>query len=415
MQPCFFKINDLLYNMQINVINDTETRIQLENREIILLGTAHISKDSVSEVSTKIVDEKPNTVCVEIDAARYKTMTEGQNWENMNITQILKEKKGFLLVANLVLSSFQKRMGVDVGVMPGEEMMVAIKCAKENNIDFILADRNVHITLRRAWAKSSFMGKSKLLSALLGSVFTKEELTPEDIEKLKERSALNNMMEELANYLPTVKEVLIDERDQFLASNIFTAKGEKILAIVGAGHVPGILEQLQKMENDSALLETDSINEVPKTKLWKNILTVAVPLLILTGIGVISYFVGGKEAITNLSLGWILGNAFFSGLGALIALGNPLSILVAAIAAPITSLGIPISSGVPAGIVESIVRKPRVTDFTSLSQDILSIKTIYKNRVTRSLLVFFLASVGSLIGTYIGFPLFAIILDKISL
>ncbi len=393
--------------MEIKIINDTETRISLSNREIVLLGTAHISKESVDEVTSKIIEEKPNAVCVEIDEARFKTLREGQNWDNMNVTKILKEKKGFLLVANLVLSSFQKRMGVDVGVTPGEEMMAAIKVAEENNFPVVLADRNVHVTLRRAWAKSSFSGKSKLLGALLGSAFSKEELAAEDIEKLKERSALDNMMDELADYLPTVKEVLIDERDQYLASSIFNAKGEKILAVVGAGHVPGIIKTLEKLEQEAAAVDINAINVVPPTPKWKTALSIAIPVLILGGICALSFCFKGPEGIKDVSLGWFIGNALFSGLGALIALGNPISILVAAVAAPITSLGIPISSGVIAGIVEASIRKPRVSDLTNLTVDIQSAKGVYRNRVTRSLLVFLLASIGSLIGTYIGFPLFA--------
>lgn len=393
--------------MKIELIHDTETRIHLPGRTLILLGTAHISQESVTEVSNRIVEEHPSSVCVEIDSARYQTLTEGQNWENMNITQILKQKKGFLLIANLILSSFQKRMGVDVGVKPGQEMMAAIQVANDNGIPVVLADRDIHITLRRAWALSSFWGKAKLLSALIASVFTKEELAPDDIEKLKERSALDNMMNELSDYLPAVKTVLIDERDQFLAHSIFHAAGDKTLAIVGAGHVPGILKNIEALDADADAIPTETINTVPKTSLFKKICNVLIPVAVIAAICGISFAVKGFDGLKITSIGWLAGNAVFSGLGALLALGNPLSVLIAAVAAPITSLGIPISSGVIAGIAESLIRKPKVTDFTNLSSDILSVKGIYRNRVTRSLLVFFLASVGSLIGTYLGFPLFS--------
>lgn len=385
--------------MEIREINDTETRVTLQGREIIILGTAHISEHSVDEVTDTIVREKPDSVCVEIDSARYRTLTEGRSWENMNITRILKEKKGFLLIANLVLSSFQKRMGVDVGVTPGEEMIAAIRCCKEHDIPFVLADRDVQITLRRAWAKSGFIGRGKLMASLIGSIFAKEELSRDDIEKLKERSALSVMMDELAAYLPTVKEVLIDERDQYLASNIFKSDGKKVVVVVGAGHVPGMLKQLERMEKDAAVAERKSLDIVPGPGLLRRASHFLVPVLLIAALILVT-LLSGTEGLKTLTLNWFLFNGVFSALGAAIAVGHPVSIIVAFIAAPITSAGIPVSSGVVAGIVESMLRKPAVKDLSTLSDDILTLKGIYSNRVTRSLLVFFLASIGSIIGTW---------------
>lgn len=387
--------------MEIKEINDTETRVMINNREIIILGTAHISEHSVEEVTEKIISEKPDTVCVEIDEARYKTLTEGSSWENMDVTRILKEKKGFLLIANLVLSSFQKRMGVDVGVTPGEEMIAAIKCSQENNVPFVLADRNVQITLRRAWAKSGIVGKAKLLASLGGSIFAKEELSKEDIEKLKERSALSVMMDELANYLPTVKEVLIDERDQYLASSIFTSKGKKVIVVVGAGHVPGMLKQLEKMEIDSSAAEKEHLDIVPKSSILTKLSHLIIPAILI----VIGYFgvkFKGVDQLRTMTVTWILLNGIFSALGAAIAAGHPLSVLVSFLVAPISSLGIPVSSGMFSGVVESMMRKPTVKDFNALSADILTIKGAYRNRVTRSLMVFMFASLGSFIGTVVA-------------
>lgn len=386
--------------MKINELSDTKTEITINTKKILIIGTAHISDTSVNEVMESIEQQKPDNICVELDEGRYKTIVEGNNWEQMNVSKILKEKKGFLLIANLVLSSFQKRMGVDVGTKPGEEMLQAITCAKEKNIPFTLADRNVHITLRRAWVKSGIIGKAKLLTALLGSIFTKEELDKETVEKLKERSALNMMMEELSAYLPAVKEVLIDERNQYLASNIYKAEGEKIIAVVGAGHVPGLIEELKKIENDSSYADQiKSIDVVPCSRWWQKAVNFVVPTLLLAAIAYVSY-AKGIQGFAKLTIAWFFWNALTSGIGAIIALGNPLSILTAMIAAPFTSLGIPISSGVFAGIVESFIRKPKVEDMNRLTTDILTVKGVYKNRITRSLLVFFFSSVGSMIGTW---------------
>ena len=387
--------------MNINEINDTETRVQLKNKEIIILGTAHISEHSVEEVTSKIIDEKPDTVCIEIDKARYKTMTEGRSWENMDITKILKEKKGFLLIANLVLSSFQKRMGVDVGVTPGKEMISAIECSKENNIPFVLADRDVQITLRRAWAKSGLAGRAKLLASLGGSIFAKEELTKEDIEKLKERSSLSLMMDELAKYLPAVKETLIDERDKYLSSNVFKAKGKKVIVVVGAGHVPGMLKQLKSMEENEQNADTTELDKVPKGSFLARLSHLIVPVALIV-IGILGVKFKGIDQLKEMTVTWVLFNGIFSALGAVIAIGHPLSVIVSFLVAPISSLGIPVSSGMFSGIVESMLRKPTVKDFNALSDDILSIKGAYKNKVTRSLLVFLFASIGSMVGTIVA-------------
>lgn len=388
--------------MKITEISNTQTQLTLKDKVITLLGTAHISQESTNEVKAFISDKKPDAVCVELDEGRYKTISEGQNWEQMNIAKILRQKKGFLLIANLILSSFQKRMGIDVGTKPGQEMISAIECAKENNIPFTLCDRNVHITLRRAWANSSFMGKSKLLSALFGSLFSKEDLSKEDLEKLKEKTALSAMLDELAQYLPTVKKVLIDERDQYLATNIFNTPGKNILAVVGAGHVKGLISHIELLsENQSSAQNIEELCTIPKRKWWSKALHLVIPALII-GAFCYGWIAFGFKGFAQLSATWIFWNSLLSGLGALIALGNPLSILVAALSAPITSLGIPISSGILAGITESLIRKPKVQDVTNISQDMQTVKGVYKNRITRALLLFFLATLGSAIGTWVA-------------
>lgn len=388
--------------MKITELSNTQTVISLKGKTITLLGTAHISQESTEEVISFIENKKPDAICVELDEGRYKTISEGQNWQQMNIAKILREKKGFLLIANLILSSFQKRMGIDVGSKPGQEMISAIECAKNNNIPFTLCDRNIHTTLRRAWANSNFIGKCKLLSALFGSLFSKEDLSKEDLEKLKEKTALSAMLEELSQYLPTVKKVLIDERDQYLATNIFKTEGKNILAVVGAGHVKGLVSHIQLLNDGTEqITEIEHLNIIPKKRWWAKAFHFIIPTLII-GAFCYGWIVFGFKGFAKLSATWIFWNALLSGVGALIALGNPLSILVAAISAPITSLGLPISSGILAGIVESLIRKPKVQDVTNISQDMMSIKGVYKNRITRALLLFFLASLGSAIGTWVA-------------
>ena len=383
--------------------SDTITRVNVNGREIILLGTAHVSRESVEEVSRVIREEAPGRVCVEIDAARYKTMTEGQNWEAMNVSQVLRQRKGFLLLSNLVLASFQRRIGKDLGVNPGEEMKAAIATAEELGIPFAFVDREINVTLRRAWSRSSFWGKNKMFAALLGSAITKEKLDEAQIEELKSKSALDGMMDELAGFLPSVKEVLIDERDRYLATKIFETTEERVVAVVGAGHVKGITQWLDKLRREEVDTDLSAIEELPtpsRARKWLPWLIPAAILALLVG-GVLR---SGWHTAVSMIWVWVLVHGGLSALGAILALSHPLTILIAFVASPITSLNPTIGVGIVTGIAEAYFRKPRVVDFENLHEDILSVKGFFRNRFTHILIVFFFSSIGSAIGTFIGIP-----------
>ncbi len=383
--------------------SETLTRLKLGEREIILVGTAHVSRDSVEEVSRVIRSEQPGRVCVEIDAARYRTMTEGQSWASLNIGQVIRQKKSFLLLANLVLASFQRRMGAELGVQPGEEMKAAARTAEELGIPYSFADREVTITLRRAWAGSSLWNKNKMLAALLTSAVSREKLNEEEIERLKKRSALDDMMEELAGFLPSVKQVLIDERDRYLATRIFEAQEQKIVAVVGAGHVKGISAWLERLAEGKATLDITELDTVPEAgrirKLVPWIIPAAIGALIIAG-----FFRGGWHGALSLLWKWIVANGGLAAIGSLLALSHPLTLLVAFVGAPIATLNPFIGIGMLTGVVEAFLRKPRVSDFENLSDDIQSLRGFYRNRVTHILLVFLLSSVGGMIGNFIALP-----------
>lgn len=386
--------------------SDTITRITVgsedDTREIILIGTAHVSKESAEEVSRVIMEEKPDNVCVEIDASRYKAMKSGSNWESLDIFKIIKEKKSFLMLANLALSSFQRKIGQSLDIKPGEEMKKAVETAEAIGIPYTFADREIQTTLRRAWAKTGFLGKNKLLSALLGSIFIKEKISKEEIENLKKRSELDSMMEELADYLPTVKEVLIDERDQYLASNIFFAHGKKIAAVVGAGHVPGIIKWIEKFEGGEKK-DLTAIDIVPQPGSISKVLPWIIPAIVAALI-IAGFFISGTEKSISMIISWVLINGSLSALGALIALAHPLTIVLSFVAAPITSMNPTIGVGFFTGLCEAFLRKPRVKDLENLHNDILTFKGFIRNRVTHILIVFVLSSLGSSIGTFIALP-----------
>ena len=384
-------------------MSETITRLSLADREIILLGTAHVSRESIEDARRMIREERPDEVFIEIDAARYKSLTEKGTWENLNLTQVLKSGRGFFLLANLVLSSFQKKLGSDLGVSPGEEMLAAIREAEASQIPFTFCDRDIQITLRRAWGKSSFWGKNKILAVMLSSVFSNEKLDEAEIEKLKQKNAMQSMLEELAEFLPSVKEVLIDERDRYIATRIFAGRAKKNLAVIGAGHAEGIVRNLRALQEKTLSPELSSLEALPPKGRLARLLPYLIPAIIL-GLIVAGFFRHGLSLSLAMLWKWILVNGTLSALGALAALAHPLTIAASFVAAPITSMNPTIGVGIFSGLIELALRKPRVTDFESLPRDLLSVRGFFKNRITHILLVFFFSSLGSAIGTFIGIP-----------
>ncbi|HOV94674.1 MAG TPA: TraB/GumN family protein, partial [Spirochaetales bacterium] len=316
---------------------NTVRTIELKSRKIILVGTAHISHESVVEVSDLIRQENPGRVCVELDQNRYQSMMQGSSWENLDLRKVLKEKKGFFMLANLALSGFQKRMGEGVGAKPGEEMVAAIKTAEELGIPWSTCDREISITLRRAWAKSNFWNKCKLLASLISSAFTDEKLSAEEIEKLKETSELEQMMNELADYLPSVKTVLIDERDRYLASKIYETKEPVVLAVIGAGHMAGIERWLHKLDSGEISADTSDIDFVPPSSKWTKVAGWIIPAAIVALI-VASFVKTGLQGGLNTTLQWILWNGSLSAIGSALCLAHPLTIVVSFIMAPLATL-----------------------------------------------------------------------------
>ena len=378
-------------------------KLQLKDREIILLGTAHVSKESIKDVQTVIREECPDCVCVELDETRYRALTSKEAWQQIDIAAILKEGKGFLLLANLVLSSFQRRLGADLGVRPGDEMKAAVEVSKELNIKTELADRPIHTTLKRAWAKNKGFGKAKLLATLFSAAFTNEKLDAAEIERLKNQSAMDTMMEEMAEYLPNVKEVLIDERDRYLASKIWESGGKKTVAVLGAGHLPGTEKFLKELEAGTKTTDVSDISSVPPASAAKKIAAWVFPAAII-GLIVAGFFKGGGAKTGELLTSFILWNGGLSAIGALIALGHPLSVLVSFLGAPITTINPFLGIGLISGLVQAWAKKPRIKDMEELTQDAAGLRGWYKNRITKVLLVFALSSLGSAIGTFITVP-----------
>ncbi len=397
--------------MKVENISDTINRITIGDREIILIGTAHVSHESVNEVKETIENENPDRVCIEIDEGRYQSIIDTESWKKLDIHQALKQKKGFLMIASLILGSFQKKIGADIGIKPGEEMKIAAEAAIEKGIPFTFSDRAIQITLQRAWAKSNLWNKMKLLASLIASAFSTESVDKSDIEELKNSNALQGMMEELANYLPSVKEVLIDERDRFLATSIFNTTEKKVVAVVGAGHGPGILQWIEKLDKKEVSNDVSDISVIPPKRKYEKAIPWIIPFVIV-GIIAFGFLRSGVDVGLHMILIWVLANGIPSALGATIALAHPLTILISFVAAPITSMNPTIGVGFVSGLLESSFRKPRISDLENLQDDAGSVKGWYRNRVMRILLVFLLSSLGSAIGTWWAIPHLSIILGS---
>jgi len=378
--------------------NNDKHLLEFEDKKIILLGTAHVSKNSVELVSTVIDEEKPDTVSVELCDSRYQSMTNKDRWQNMDLLKVIKEKKAFVLLSNLMLAAFQKKIGDKFGVRPGEEMLRAIEAAKKVEADIHLADRDIRVTLSRTWRLMSLWTKTKLLAHILMSLGEAGKIEEEDVERIKNQDVLESLLSEIGQTLPEIKEILIDERDQYLAHKIRTAPGKRIVAVVGAGHVPGIKKYWHKK------IDIERLEQIPPKGKLTAFLKWAIPSAIILFIG-IGFYAAGAHAGTQMIKWWILANAILAGLGAGIALAHPVTVLSAVAASPLTSLNPMIAAGWVAGLVEVFFGKPKVRDFERLPDDILSVKGFWKNKITRILLVVVFTNMGSALGTFVAIPL----------
>ena len=374
--------------------SDNVHQIEMDGRQIILIGTAHVSKKSAEEVKELIEAEIPDTVCVELCESRYQNISDANRWKNTNIVQVIKDGQALLLLVNLILSSYQKKMAEQFGIKPGQEMIQGIASAKDIESTLWLADRDIKTTMMRIWRSISLWGKIKLFFQFILSMFIEEEISEEELEKMKSDDMLTSALNELAQSFPQIKSILIDERDKYLAQRIKDAPGDKVVAVLGAGHIPGIKRELA---NEHDLQELSKVSPPSKTK---KIVAWAIPVIILALIA--STFSVDKSAGIDQIIAWILWNGTLSALGALLSCAHPLAILTAFIASPLSSLNPLLAAGWFAGLVEAIIRKPKVEDFEKMAEEINTLRGFWRNKVTHILLVVVFANVGSSLGAMIG-------------
>ncbi|UCG58678.1 MAG: TraB/GumN family protein [Phycisphaerales bacterium] len=379
----------------VNELSERVSLVNVDGRDIYLVGTAHVSAESVEDVRDTIEKVSPDTVCVELCKARHQALTQPDNWHKLDIFKVIKKKKAVFLLTQLIATSFYRQLGEKLGVQPGAEMLEGVRLAEEKNATLVLADRNIEITLKRVWGYLGFWNKLKLMLHITMGIFSGEEIDAETIEELKKRDQLEAIMAEFAEKFPEIKRRLIDERDTYLAQKIRKAPGKTIVAVVGAAHIPGIKNHIQADEPLNELVQIPARSRVSKILKW------GVPAVILALIVYGFFKDGAAHSVENIYI-WILVNGILSAAGAAVALAHPLTILSAFLGAPLTSLNPMIAAGWVAGLVQAWIKRPTVDDFDDLSNAIRSVKGFWTNPVTKILLIVALANLGSVIGTYIA-------------
>ena len=375
-------------------MSENIVKLDYKDKQIYLVKTAHVSKNSIEDVRECFEMVKPDTICIEIDDQRYDRLQNPEKWLETDIVKVIKDKQVLYLLVTLVLSSFQKRVANSMDSTSGGEMLEGIRLAKENNLNLVLADRSVKTTFSRIWYSLTGKEKFNLITGLINSIFEDEDISEEDLANLKQADVLQAALLDIGKHFPTVKKVLVDERDQYLCQKIKTAKGKTIMAIIGAAHAKGIQENL---DND---IDIEKLDKVEKRKGLSTYLKYLIPLVFI-GLIIYTIFKNRDLGISQI-ISWTLWHGSLSAFGVLCAKGHPLSILTAFVMAPLTSLNPLLASGWFAGLMEAYLRKPKVKDFEDITNDISDIKGFWKNGVTRILLVVIFANLFSSLGTFIS-------------
>ncbi len=391
------------------MLNDLK-RLEIDGKKVILLGTAHVSKESVKLVEKTIEEESPDIVAVELCDRRQKSLANEKKWSETEINKVVRDGNAYLFLMQLLLSNLQRRIGEGLGIRPGAEMLKALEIAERKGLTVALVDRDINITLKRAFSRMSLKEKSRIFIDLLSGVFDDGEINEELLEKLKEKDMITEMMEDLGREIPSAKEVLVDERDRYIANRILNLRAKKVLAVVGAGHVDGIKRILESNSKSREELDNElyKLGGIPSKKSRIRLIAYVIPAIFIAIVGY-GFYAHGVSLTLNILWKWFLINGTLSAIGVLLAMGHPLSAITAFLAAPFTSLNPTIAAGWFAGITETWVRKPRVRDIEGLLR-LNSVSDYWRNRVTRILLVVAFANIGSSVGTFIALPYLAAML-----
>lgn len=378
--------------------------VQVGATQFTLLGTAHVSKASADEVRRLITSQEFDAVAVELCAGRFKALQDPDSLAKLDLFQVLKEGKAGLVAANLALGSFQQRVAEEEGIQPGAEMLVALEEAQKINLPLLAIDRDLGVTLKRIYTRVPWWQRASLIMGLVTSLFSKEKVGTHEIEKLKQGDMLEYAFADFAAESQLLHTSLIAERDTYMALRLQQEMAKqpykKVLVVVGAGHLQGLVSNLQRFQPADPQPELDVLCHLPPKKKWLKVIPWLIVAVIVAGF--VLGFSQDKALGTQMIINWILINGGLAALGAIMAAGHPLTILASFLAAPITSLNPTIGVGFVSAGVELYLRKPKVEDFSAVRKDTVKISGWWKNRVARTLLVFIFTTLGSALGTYIG-------------
>jgi len=378
------------------------SKLKLGKTEVIMLGTAHVSRESVADVERAIEFEKPDRVLIELDEGRAKNLRDPDHWKHMDIVQVIKSGKIYLLFSSILLSIFQKKMGDRLTSAPGAEFKRAIEVAEAKKLAIEFIDREIRITLKRAWQSVGFFGKMRLMSELIASLFVTEDMQKDDIEKLKEKDALQSLLDSLPPAFRKIREIIIDERDQYMAQKVrdTVLHGKKqprrVLVVIGAGHLRGMAEALQTEHNMNAL------TFIKEAKVWRSLAAFLAPIVII--VALLTYFTlsGNKTLDIAATLkAWIIIKCSVTAVVTVIWSPHILAYLAGILVSPVSTFLPVIKSGWVAALLEAMYRKPEVTDFESMPEATTRFKSFYRNRIFRIFMVFFLGQFSSMLGYWV--------------
>ena len=401
--------NENIENIELEKTYDIDEpleRLELNGVNHTILGTAHVSKTSAEAVKTLIESGDFDAVAIELDHSRFSALSNPAAYAEMDLFKIIRQGKAGAIAASLALGAFQQRIAEQMGIEPGQEMRQAISSARAANIPILLIDREIGTTLRRVYANVPWWKRITLFSGIIASVFSNEKVSEEDIENLKQGDMLEATFSEFAENSQDLFKPLIAERDQFMSAQLRKQtvfnnepKYKNVLSVIGAGHLKGLVNHL-KTDSDDPNQAISELNELPAPSFWPKLIPWLIVAIILAGF--VIGFMRSPEIGVNIIKDWFLINGVLSAIGAAIAMAHPLTIAASFLAAPFTSLNPTIGAGVVAAAVELWLRKPSVADFQNLRTDVTSVRGWWKNKVSKTLLVFFLASLGSAIGTFLA-------------
>ncbi len=394
--------------MTTNTDQEPLVDIQIGDSRVTLLGTAHVSRASAEKVKELLATDEYDAVAVELCPSRYNALIDPDSLARMDLFRVMREGKVPMVMASLALGAYQQRMAEQFDIEPGAEQREAIHAARQTHRPVLLIDREIGTTLKRVARAVPWWKRFMLFSGLIASVVSNDEVSEEEIERLKEGDILETTFAQFAAEQKDLFGPLIDERDQYMAARLLEEvrrQGhENVLAVVGAGHLKGLQRYLQEgIDEPSGRITT--LDAIPAPAVWPKLIPWLIVALILVGFAI--GFSRSPDLGWQMVVDWVLINGGLSALGTVLAAGHPLSVVTAFLAAPLTSLNPTIGAGMVTAAAEIYLRKPEVGDFSRLRKDTAHWQGWWHNRVARTLLVFFFSTLGSAIGTYVaGFRIF---------